>query len=404
MRFAGFVGGRFASRLSGTASSVHCRHAMSSPVLTAARPSWRPTLPTGSILSALGSFRWRLAFVVAFCAVIATEVLAQPEVYEYWTLDAVLGGYFDVYVQCLGYGLAILLALTAVERLLPRLPAVTRPLFVTAAILAGAIGGGVVDVVVQDLGFAYMRTSRFAGDTVRWAVTAAVVVAIYAVQRRAAAAASRVHEAALERVSLDRQMLEARLQVMRAQIEPHFLFNTLANVKRLCQRDVTRGIEMLDNLVKYLRAALPQLRAGATTLGQESDLVRAYLDVLQIRMGSYLAFSVDVPAGLRNYAFPPMMLLTLTENAIKHGLAPSPEAGRIDVVARIDETCLVIEVADTGVGFGVAKTSGTGIGLANTRARLAALYGPEAELALRPNEPRGVVATVRVPLDRAAAA
>ena len=377
---------------------------MTPSTLTAHGASSPLALPTGSILSALGTFRWRLAFVVVFCAVLATEVLAQPEVYEYWTLDAVASGFLDQYLQSLWYGVMILLALTAAEPMLPRTPAVVRPLLVAVAILAGAIAGGVVDILVEDLGFAYVRTFRFAGDTLRWAVTGAVVTAIYLVQRRAAAAASRVHEAALERVALDRQMLEARLQVMRAQIEPHFLFNTLANVKRLCQRDVARGIAMLDNVVSYLRAALPQLRGGATTLGQEADLVRAYLDVLQIRMGEYLSFAVDVPSELRDYPFPPMMLLTLAENAIKHGLAPSPDAGRIDVTARRDGRDLVIAVADTGVGFGVAKTSGTGIGLANTRARLAALYGAGAELALRTREPRGVVAEIRVPLERALAA
>jgi signal transduction histidine kinase len=374
---------------------------MTSSTLTAPNASPALTLPAGSILSALGTFRWRLAFVAVFCGVIATEVLAQPEVYEYWTLAALASGFLDLYVQSLGYGVMILLALTAGEALLPRVPSVIRPVLVGIAILAGAIAGGIVDVVVEDLGIDYVRTFRFAGDTLRWAATGAVVVAIYLVQRRAAAAASRVHEAALERVALDRQMLEARLQVMRAQIEPHFLFNTLANVKRLCQRDMSRGIAMLDNVVQYLRAALPQLRGGSTTLGQEADLVRAYLDVLQIRMGEYLAFSVDVPPALRDYPFPPMMLLTLAENAIKHGLAPSPDAGRIDVTARLDGRELVIAVADTGVGFGVAKTSGTGIGLANTRARLAALYGLEAELALRAHEPRGVVAEIRVPLEHA---
>jgi len=288
----------------------------------------------------------------------------------------------------------------ATERALPRLPAFARPVATVAAVLAGAFAGGVVDVVIHDLGWAYMETSRFAGEIVRWAVIAAGVVAIYMFQRRAAAAAARVHAAAMERVALDRQMLEARLQVMRAQIEPHFLFNTLANVKRLCQSDLDRGLSMLDNLVRYLRAALPQLRSGATTLGQEADLVRAYLDVLQIRMGSYLRFSVDVPESLRGHAFPPMMLLTLAENAIKHGLAPSPDVGRIDIVARQDGEHLAITVTDTGVGFGVAKSGGTGIGLANTRARLAALYGPGAELALSANAPRGVVATIRVPAPR----
>src|SRR5206468_10026710 len=135
--------------------------------------------------------------------------------------------------------------------------------------------GGVVDVVAQDLGAGYLETTRFAGEVLRWAVMGGAVVAIYVFNRRAASAASRLHEAALERVALDRQVLEARLQIIRAQIEPHFLFNTLANVKRLCQSDLDRGLAMLDNLVRYLRAALPKLRAGSTTLGQEADVVRA---------------------------------------------------------------------------------------------------------------------------------
>jgi len=357
-------------------------------------------LPRDSILAALGTFRWRAVFVVVFCLVVATELLAQPAVFDYWTLPAIASGFLDVYLQDLGYGAMILLALTAAERALPRLPPFARPLLIAAAILGGAFAGGVVDVLVHDLGAGYLETTRFAGEVLRWAVLSSAVVAIYVFNRGAAKAATRVHEAALERVALDRQMLEARLQVMRAQIEPHFLFNTLANVKRLCQSDLDRGLAMLDNLVRYLRAALPKLRAGATTLGQEADLVRAYLDVLQIRMGSYLAFSVDIPANMRDHAFPPMMLLTLAENAIKHGLAPSPEAGSIEIRARHRDGNLVVTVADTGVGFGVAQTGGTGIGLANTRARLSALYGVDAELALTTNEPRGVIATIRVPLAR----
>ncbi|MFO1315269.1 MAG: histidine kinase [Burkholderiales bacterium] len=351
-----------------------------------------------SLLEAMTRFRWRLAFVAVFCLIVATEVLAQPDVFQYWSVAAVALGLGDYYMQCLGYGVAILLFVSAAERALPRLPALARPVAVGLAILGGALAGGILDVVVHDLGFAYFENTRFVGDVLRWAVTGGFVVGIYAYQLRSAASAARVHDAALERVALDRQMLEARLQVMRAQIEPHFLFNTLANVKRLCQSDVAQGLTMLDNLVRYLRAALPQLRAGATTLGQEADLVHAYLDVLQIRMGAYLAYSLHIPATLRDHPFPPMMLLTLAENAIKHGLAPSPEAGRIDIVARDEGGEFVVEVADTGVGFGAAKTGGTGIGLANTRARLAALYGPGSTLELLANEPRGVVARIRVPL------
>ena len=357
-----------------------------------------------SMLGAMSRFHWRLAFVAILCLVVATEVLAQPDVFEYWSFAAVASGLTDYYVQCLGYGIAILLAVTAVERILPRLPVVARPVAVGAAIVAGAFAGGLIDVLVQDLGPGYLGTSRFLGDALRWSITGAAIVGIFAYQLRASAASARVHDAAVECMALDRQMLEARLQVMRAQIEPHFLFNTLANVKRLCQSDVDRGLTMLDNLVRYLRAALPQLRAGATTLGQEADLVQAYLDVLQIRMGDHLAYSLEVPRAMRDYPFPPMMLLTLTENAIKHGLSPSPDAGRIDIAARQADGELVVSVADTGVGFGGAKTGGTGIGLANTRARLSATYGPDARLELSANEPRGVIASIRVPLARAARA
>lgn len=371
-------------------------------IVPAPLPLWPRSAP--SILEALRHFHWRVAFMLVLCAALATEVLAQPSVFEFWSLDAVAAGLLDYYLQCLGYGVAILLAVSLVERVLGRLPPIARPVTVVVAIALGALAGGLFDIYVHDLGTGYLESARFVGEVLRWVVVGAAVVGIYAYQVRAAASAARVHRAAVERVALDRQMLEARLQVMRAQIEPHFLFNSLANVKRLGQSDVVRGVTMLDNLVRYLRAALPQIRASATTLGQEADLVQAYLDVLQIRMGNYLSFAVDVPPPLREHPFPPMMLLTLAENAIKHGLAPSPDAGRIDIRARHEGGALVVSVADTGVGFGGAKTGGTGIGLANTRARLAALYGPEAALDLAANEPRGVVASIRVPLARLAGA
>jgi LytS/YehU family sensor histidine kinase len=202
----------------------------------------------------------------------------------------------------------------------------------------------------------------------------------------------------LDQVAIAKQMLEARLQVMRAQIEPHFLFNTLANVKRLCQTDAAGGIAMIDNLVRYLRAALPRMREEQSTLAQEAELVQAYLAVLKIRMGTRLRYSIDVPAALGNQPFPPMMLLTLAENAIKHGLNPSSSGGSIAIRAQAVGRMVEVYVADSGVGFGAAATGGTGVGLANTRERLAAIYGTAAGLEFVANEPQGVVAVLRVPL------
>jgi LytS/YehU family sensor histidine kinase len=138
------------------------------------------------------------------------------------------------------------------------------------------------------------------------------------------------------------------------------------------------------------------MRESRSTMGREAELARAYLEILRARMGDRLSFAIDVPAHLDDHEFPPMMLITLVENAIKHGIEPSPAGGRILVQARGDAPGLRVEVSDTGVGFPDAGC-GTGVGLANIRARLAALFGGEAGLSLRANEPAGVVASIAVP-------
>jgi len=202
--------------------------------------------------------------------------------------------------------------------------------------------------------------------------------------------------------ALNAKMLQARLSALQAQIEPHFLFNTLANVRRLYETTPERGREMLSCLIDYLRAALPSMRSASSTLGRELDLARSFLTILQMRMGERLRFSITAEAGLLDSPMPPMVLPTLVENAIKHGLGPLPEGGRIDIRARRDGDDLEIEVRDTGAGFTAAK--GSGLGLANTRSRLAGLYGPRASLQLATGAPRGVVAMLRLPLEPAATA
>ena len=197
---------------------------------------------------------------------------------------------------------------------------------------------------------------------------------------------------------MDRQTAEARLQVLEAQIEPHFLFNTLAHVRRLYETDRAAGATMMGNLKDYLAIALPQMRAVTCTLGRESDHAIAYLNIQQIRMGRRLAFDFDVPAELRDARMPSLMLLTLVENAVKHGLTPRIEGGRIDVRARVVDDQLRVEVADTGQGF--TKSGGGGTGLANTRARLASYFGDRGKLSLAMNNPRGVVATLALPYER----
>ncbi len=214
-------------------------------------------------------------------------------------------------------------------------------------------------------------------------------------ERNALAIASRQTEEA-DRVELDRQFAEARLHVMQAQIEPHFLFNTLATVRLLYQNDPVRGREMLRSLSRYLAGALPRMRDAATTLGQEVDLVEAYLAVQKIRMASRLSFAIEVPPSLRSFPMPPMMLATLAENAVKHGLAPLPEGGHLRIIAQAENGRLRLIVADSGAGFHASV--GTGVGLANVRARTRAVFGESARFTLAQNLPRGITATLDLPM------
>ncbi len=196
--------------------------------------------------------------------------------------------------------------------------------------------------------------------------------------------------------SMSRQVTEARLQALQAQVEPHFLYNTLANVQALTEADPPLANKMVEHLIQYLRAALPKMRETTSTVGQEMELVRAYLNILKIRMGARLEFSISLPDDVGKLAFPPLMLPSLIENAIKHGLEPQREGGRIDITASHLAGLISIEVKDTGRGFG-AGTSGGGVGLANIRERLDGLYGPAAKLTLTENQPSGVIATLQVP-------
>ncbi|MEN9397356.1 MAG: hypothetical protein RLZ81_1886 [Pseudomonadota bacterium] len=224
--------------------------------------------------------------------------------------------------------------------------------------------------------------------------------------RRALALADRKTREA-EQSDVSRQVTEARLQALQAQVEPHFLYNTLANVQALNEVDPPAANQMVGHLIQYLRASLPKMRESTSTVGQELDLVRAYLNILQMRMGARLAFDISAPEDVLACAFPPMMLPSLVENAIKHGLEPQREGGRIDVVVqRLPQDggeCLRVQVRDTGKGLSDAPVqAGGGVGLTNLRERLAALYGGRARFALAANEPRGVVASIELPLQSGA--
>ena len=203
---------------------------------------------------------------------------------------------------------------------------------------------------------------------------------------------------------MSRQITEARLQALQAQVEPHFLYNTLANVQALTEVDPPAANQMVGHLIQYLRASLPKMRENTSTVGQELELVRAYLNILQMRMGGRLEFTIAVPDNLLAKSFPPMMLPSLVENAIKHGLEPLREGGHIDVLVQRIVTPqgdrITVEVKDTGKGLVADSTQpGGGVGLSNLRERLAAIYGHNARFTIQSNTPRGVVATIIIPTE-----
>jgi len=204
-----------------------------------------------------------------------------------------------------------------------------------------------------------------------------------------------------ESEALKRQVVEARMAAMQAQVEPHFLFNTLASIDHLIETDPPRASKMQKNLIALLRASMPTMREanaqGNRDLGRELSVIRPYLEILKVRMEDRLATDIRVSDGLLSAEFPPMMLQSLVENAIKHGLEPKPEGGSLTVSAEIVHGKLAVKVADTGLGFGKAATAGTGIGLANIRERLQLLYGNKASLTVAENPGGGTAVTITVP-------
>jgi signal transduction histidine kinase len=280
-------------------------------------------------------------------------------------------------------------------------PARTGPrvLALAAAVLVGLILGNLANNIIDPLLFPPMKDPstllKEISAVMLWShVIVAGVLGYYFLLREEEVAAS-LHREQMRRIDLDRELAEARLQLMQAQIEPHFLFNALANVRRLYQTDAPSARAMLDQLSRYLGAMLPRMRSTESTLGQELALALAYLHVQKIRMGARLTVVSAVPESLQSLPFPPMMLVTLVENAIRHGVSPLPQGGEVRIAATHADGRLRVQVSDTGRGL--AESSGSGVGLANISARLATLYGTGAQLLLAENAAGGVTATLDLP-------
>ena len=272
------------------------------------------------------------------------------------------------------------------------------------AVAVGSLLALVLIVVVKQYDLAHVTTRwrSFVGNFFSTFFVGLFVSLFFFVREREARAEAALHRSEAERNLLARQAVEAELKLMQAQVEPHFLYNTLASVQYLTETDPPQASKLLGHLIDYLRAALPDLRAESSTLRREFALARAYLEILAMRMGRRLAWRAALPEGLADAAFPPNMLISLVENAIKHGLEPSADGGTVAIEARRDGDRLVVSVEDTGRGVAAgagATTSGEGVGLANVRERLAALFGPRGRFRLEAVEPHGTRAIIEVPCE-----
>ena len=294
-----------------------------------------------------------------------------------------------VFSQCIGFTMLLLIQ-AGWRTLWPTTRPPRLPFFglITAAVVTGWLGGSLLASFALGIPWTAGRNA--------WAAFAVTVTA--------GAAGTWFFWNRHRAADMERQRIEAQLKALQAQIEPHFLFNTLANLDALIQTDPGRARAMLGHLNDYLRATLAATRRESSTLADEFALLRGYLEVQRVRMGERLRFSLELPESLAQADLPPMLLQPLVENALKHGIEPKVEGGEVRVSAREAKGRLLLEVADTGRGSGNAShiarpaldTAGTGVGLANVRDRLAAAF-PGAQFEAGPNPEGGYTVRLSIP-------
>jgi sensor histidine kinase YesM len=348
--------------------------------------------PPGIVRDLIYTLIWNLGFSVLFTFFAIVSNWRLPSANWLWVNFVI--------ANCVGYTLHLLFHVGAVtlEPVARRAGRVAVTAYFMGISTAGVIAG--FWIATRLLGREILPRL---GDP-RWIIAIAVtslvisiVIAVIFFWREQSAQA----EAALEReqrrvADIEREATVANLRALQAQIEPHFLFNTLANVTGLIDSDPARAKHMLETFIRFLRASLAATRRSATTLADEFALIGDFLEVLRVRMGERLQVRLDLPAELAAIEIPPMLLQPVVENAIRHGLETKVEGGVIELSARREGGRLFLEVADTGVGFVNAAAGGTG--LTNIRERLRLAHGDAGRITIRENAPQGTIVAIELPL------
>jgi hypothetical protein len=356
--------------------------------------------PSGALTGLARMLSWRRVLsAVGGCFLVSFFVLPAG-----WT-----GSFALLMGRSLLSGLMVLLAFGVLERWPARLPGwLPRWALVAVGVPIAVPVAVAITYTVMTFGEPrpWYRNRSYRdgyGMITRSGLVVATWMAISAVLRQVSGDAQRQALAfELERSELERKAVDARLRLLQRQVEPHFLFNTLANVRELVDSGSPKASTVLASLIAYLRAAIPRLHEPATTIGQELELVRAYLDVMHMRMPDRLQYTLLADEADLTLECPTMTLLTLVENAVRHGIDPSEEGGRIEVRVRVRNGRCHAEVIDTGVGLGSTSES-PGTGLTNLRERLRLAFGGDAQVRLGPFEPRGAWAEIEFPARRSAA-
>ncbi|MBI3283883.1 MAG: histidine kinase [Burkholderiales bacterium] len=343
----------------------------------------------------------RVVFINTLCAILVTYVMrTEGDFFASWVFAMCIGTIAFILIDSIKYlawgrkpaprNLYILLCIVC-----------TPIAYFLGLLLAAAIFSYPIKNV---LNFQWTYASSFVAMT---AIVSIIAAWYFWHRTRMSELLASAEQEKARTAAIERQAMQAQLQLLQAQIEPHMLFNTLANLQGLIALDQQRAQHMLAQLIVYLRTTLSASRAGQTTLQQEFTLMQAYLELLSIRMGKRLRYTLDLPAALQEQTIAPMLLQPLVENAIKHGIEPHMDGGDIHVSASTDAKYLHLSVRDNGLGLpfdyndhaSAPSSSGQHVGNANIRDRLLALYGPAARLSLTPNQPQGAIAQLYLPLN-----
>jgi sensor histidine kinase YesM len=313
---------------------------------------------------------------------------------------AALGGLFYnnmVFSQCIGLSIFALYVSGNQSGLFNS--TVRRIVLTMASIVGGALVGtyAAMSILGRDPATIFgLESHRIISPIILGLFFGVIVMYFFYSRIRLTELHSQAQQEQLQRLAGEKELAEAQLKLVQAQIEPHFLFNTLANIVSLIGDDALKAQTMLEDLNRYLRTALARTRQGKTTLGDEVELLTAYLSIIQVRMDKRLRYQLEIPGSLHDIGFPPLLLQPLVENAIRHGLEPKVDGGAIIVSGKIDSDKLIVSVIDDGLGL--QGDWHPGIGLDNVYQRLQALFGNEGELAVVANAQGGVTSTIAIPL------